>query len=69
MSATPYKVSPEPADPKPRLLRVTDPEEIAAIKRADLLAPIGFEYAGAWFAEATSLEAYRGVSVEGGQPN
>lgn len=59
-----YKVPPKPQDRKQRMQRVTDADEIAAIRLADLRAPIGIEYAGAWFAEEHSLRQFRNQPVE-----
>ena len=55
-----YEVPPAPADPKPRYVEVTDPDEIAAIKRGGLRDPIG-GYNGdeRWWATADSLVQYR----------
>lgn len=56
-----YKIpDPEP-DPKQRMVRVTDPAEIEAIKRNDSLkCPDGVEFGGAWFATLDSLRKFRG---------
>lgn len=64
MIDTQYRI-PEPVqDQKPRFIRITDPEEIAAMLRGDMDSPIGDEYAGAFFAEAHSLAQYRKETVE-----
>lgn len=42
-----------------RLIEVTDPDEIKAIKRGDLTDPIGGLYDGKWLAERSTLDAYR----------
>jgi hypothetical protein len=47
---------------KPKMIPVTDPAEIEALKRGaqgELDAPYGIEYAGRWYAEASELERYR----------
>lgn len=69
-----YTVPDKPAEPKPRYVRVTDPAEIEAIKRAGLRDPIGgphWEKSAdgstqfiAWYAEVHSLAQFRGQPVE-----
>lgn len=59
-----YKIPDEPKPPMPRMVPVSDPEEILAIQRAGLRDPIGVEYQGTWFAEAFSLKQYRKEPVE-----
>lgn len=58
-----YEPPKKPADPKPRLVRVTDPGEIAAINRCGFADPIGVSITEcghqAWFAEADTLRQYR----------
>jgi hypothetical protein len=44
---------------KPRLTIVSDPAEIAAIRRNDLADPIGGCVAGTWYAYVWSLERWR----------
>lgn len=62
---TDYTVPPKPAEPKPRLVRVTDPLEIAAIQRNGLRDPIGYTNAnGDCWADAHSLAQFRGQPVE-----
>lgn len=59
-----YTVPPKPAEPKPRYVRVTDPAEIEAIKRAELRDPVGGCVDGVWYAEAHSLQQWRMLPVE-----
>ena len=59
-----YTVPPKPAEPKLRLVRVTDPAEIAAIERADIRDPIGATVNGETWAEWHSLRQFRGLPVE-----
>jgi hypothetical protein len=58
-----YTVPTKPADPKPRLVRVTDAGEIEAIQRCGFADPIGVSITEcghqSWFAEADSLRQYR----------
>lgn len=61
---TDYVVPPKPADPKPRMVRVTDPVEIEAIQRAGLRDPVGGCIDGVWYADAHSLAQFRGQPVE-----
>lgn len=58
-----YTVPKEKDESKPRLVRVEDPAEIAAILSDDSYL-IGFQYAGSWFAYETGLRKYRGMDVE-----
>lgn len=59
-----YTIPAKSEDPKPRMVRLVDPDEIAAVARADLRSPVGFEFHGAWFAESHSLASYRQQLVE-----
>jgi len=59
-----YKIPPKEKDPKQRLVRVTDPAEIEAIKRCGLKDPIGAQMGEDWYAEAKSLAQFRGQEVE-----
>jgi hypothetical protein len=59
-----YKVPATPRDPKQRMVRVTDAQEIAAIQHAGLKSPIGGRFNGEWWAEYHSLCQYRGLHVE-----
>lgn len=57
-------VTPKQPEPKVRLMRVTDPAEIAAIERNGLRDPIGSTVNGETWAEAHSLRQFRGLPVE-----
>ena len=59
-----YTVPPKPAEPKLRLVRVTDESEIAAIHSKDFRSPIGATVNGETWAEAHSLRQFRGLPVE-----
>ena len=59
-----YEVPPAPADPKGRYVVVTDPETIAAIKRAGLKDPVGGLIDGKWYAEAFTLKQYKNEQQE-----
>lgn len=59
-----YRVPDKPAEPKLRLVRVTDQAEIAAIARNELRDPIGATVNGETWAEWHSLRQYRGLPVE-----
>jgi len=59
-----YQIPPKAKDAKQRMVRVTDPAEIAAIQRAGLKDPIGAQMGEDWYAEAKSLAAFRGQEVE-----
>ena len=59
-----YTVPDKPAEPKLRLVRVTDAAEIAAIERNGLRDPIGATVDGVTWAEAHSLAQFRGQPVE-----
>jgi hypothetical protein len=50
---------------KPRMVPVTDPEEIAAIQSDLWCAPLGGEFEGRWLAEASTLANYRKLKAEG----
>ncbi len=50
---------------KPRLVEVTDPEEIAAVARGDWCDPLGGEFEGRWLADANTLANYRKLKAEG----
>ncbi len=50
---------------KPRLVEVTDPGEIDAIKAGDWAAPVGGEYEGRWLAESSTLANYRKLKTQG----
>ncbi len=56
-----YQIQPEPAEPKPRYVVVTDPDVIAAIQKPGLCDPIGHfdEATGQWLAESQWLAYYR----------
>ncbi len=60
-----YTVPPKKPDPKPRYVRVTDADEIAAMLDGNLRAPIGKidEHGVAW-AEDHSLRQHRKQPVE-----
>ena len=58
--AASYRVPDKPKPPKSRYVVVTDPAEIEAIERAGLRDPIGGFLNGQWFAEASSLQQFRG---------
>lgn len=53
---------------KPHIVRVTDPDEIAAIHRNALTDPIGFAYGNAIWAYAESLTAWRTWRAGGARP-
>lgn len=60
-----YTVPPAPPEPKLRLVRVHDPDIIAAVRLNDLRAPIGaFDSDGACWVEHHSLQQYLGKPVE-----
>ncbi len=60
-----YTVPPKKTDPKPRLVRVTDPAEVEAVQRSALRDPIGIvDSDGTALVEAHSLAQYRKQPVE-----
>lgn len=59
-----YQVPPRPPEPKPRMVRVTDPVEIKSIQRNGLRDPIGATVNGETWAESHSLAQFRGQPVE-----
>lgn len=62
-----YEVPPKPKDPKSRLVRVTDPREIAAICNPLFESPIGYQDAtGEFWADADSLRQYRESALADG---
>jgi len=64
-----YRIPDPPKDPKARYVVVTEKDEIAAIKRAGWLDPVGGVINGQWFAEAQSLKTYReSLTTDAGQP-
>lgn len=59
ITAAGYRVPDKARDPKQRYVVVTDPETIAAIKRAGLKDPVGGLIDGKWYAEAFTLKQYK----------
>jgi hypothetical protein len=58
-----YQIPPKAKDAKQRMVRVTDPAEIEAIKRCGLKDPIGAQMGEDWYAEAHSLAQHRKQDV------
>ena len=50
---------------KPRMVEVTDTDEIAAIQGDHWCAPLGGEFEGRWLAEASTLANFRKLKAEG----
>lgn len=59
-----YQIPAIPKDAKTRLVRVTEPSEIAAIQNPDMYAPVGAQMGEDWYAEWHSLQQFRKVPVE-----